>query len=128
MNYKSTGKIYERSAITEGVSQQGNKWQRMTVVIEVPVGTYTKKIALNVATGNIHDVMSFSIGDKVDFAFDVTSREYTNASGVRSWFTSVDLRDIKPAGMPENTQQSVQSTPIPGPGEPQEDDLPFGNE
>lgn len=127
MNYTITGKVYEKGQIVEGVSQQGNKWQRMTLVLEVPVGNLTKKVAFQVMTGNMVDVMSFNVGDKVEVSFDVSSREYTNAQGVRSWFTQVDLRSINAAGMPENVQ-TTPSTPIPGAGEPQEDDLPFGNE
>lgn len=127
MNYYAKGKIYEKGPIAEGTSAQGNKWQRMTVVIEVPVGQYSKKVAMNVMTGNIHDVMSFNIGDSVEVAFDISSREYTNQQGVKSWFTSADLREIKPAGM-KAEPQPIPSTPIPGPGEPQDDDLPFGNE
>ena len=127
MNYYTKGKIYEKGPIAEGVSAQGNKWQRMTVVIEVPVGQYSKKVAMNVMTGNINDVMSFNIGDSVEVAFDISSRDYTNAQGVRSWFTSVDLREIKPTGMKVDPQP-IPSAPIAEAGEPQEDDLPFGNE
>lgn len=127
MNYTITGKVYEKGQMVEGVSQQGNKWQRMTLVLEVPVGNLTKKVAFQVMTGNMVDVMRFNVGDKVEVGFDVSSREYTNAQGVRSWFTQVDLRSIKEGGMLENVQ-TIPSAPIPGAGEPQEDDLPFGNE
>ena len=126
MNYYTTGKIYERSAIAEGVSQNGNRWQRMTVVLDIPIGQYSKKVAFQVMTGNIAAVMAFKDGDKVDVSWDVASREYTNKDGVRSWFTQVELRSIKAAGLPENVQ-SIPSTPIPEAGMPQEDDLPFGN-
>lgn len=127
MTYYTTGKIYEKGPIAEGVSQSGNTWQRMTLVIEVPVGQYSKKMALQVMTGNIAEVMNFNAGDKVEIGWDVSSREYTNKDGVRSWFTQADLRSIKAAGMPENVQ-TVPSTPIPEAGMPQEDDLPLGNE
>ena len=122
MNYYTKGKVYELGAIAEGTSQQGNRWQRMTAVIEVPVGQYSKKVAFQVATGNIADVMAFKPGDRVEVGFDISSREYTNKDGVRSWFTQVDLRSIKPEGMPEPTPST---SPIPGPGEPQDDDMPF---
>lgn len=127
MTYYTTGKVYEKGAIVEGTSAQGNKWQRMTLVIEVPVGNLTKKVAFQVMTGNMVDVMNFKEGDKVEVGFDVSSREYTNKDGVRSWFTQVDLRSIKAAGMPENVQ-TVPSAPMPEAGSPMEDDLPFDNE
>jgi hypothetical protein len=124
MNYYATGKVYEKGPLTEGQSQSGNVWQRMTLVIDVAVGQYSKKVAFQVSTNNIKDVMSFNIGDKVEVGFDISSREWTNKEGVRSWFASVDLRSIKAAGMPENVQ-TIPSAPIPGAGPAQDDDLPF---
>lgn len=120
MNYYTKGKIYELGEIAEGTSQQGNRWQRMTAVIEVPVGQYSKKVAFQVATGNIGEVMSFKLGDRVEVGFDISSREYTNKDGVRSWFTQVELRSIKAEGMP-----TTNTTPIPEAGDPQDDDMPF---
>ena len=124
MTYYTTGKVYEKGAIVEGTSAQGNKWQRMTLVIEVPVGNLTKKVAFQVMTGNMVDVMSFKEGDKVEVGFDVSSREWTNKEGVRSWFTSIELRSIKAADMPANIQ-TIPSTPIPEAGPAQDDDMPF---
>ena len=60
MRFITKGKIYERSAIAEGYSQNGNQWQRMTLVLEVPRGNYSKKVAFNVMTGNIAAVMAFN--------------------------------------------------------------------
>ena len=124
MNYYTKGTIYERGPITEGMSQNGNRWQRMTLVIDVQVGQYSKKQAFNVMTGNIAAVMAFNIGDKVEVSWDISSREWTNKDGVKSWFTSVELRDIKAAGMPENVA-TIQSAPLPEAGPDREDDLPF---
>ena len=124
MTLYTTGKVYEKGAITEGVSQQGNVWQRMTLVIDVQVGNYSKKMAFQVTTGNIPGVMAFKEGDKVEVGWDVSSREYTNKEGVKSWFSSIDLRSIKAA---DELAQAIASTPIPEAGMLQEDDLPFGD-
>ena len=126
MTLYTTGKIYERGEIAQGQSQTGNIWQRMTLVLDVPVGNYTKKMAFLVSTGNVVGVMALNIGDRVEVGWDVSSREYTNKEGVKSWFTSIDLRSIKLAD--EVPAQSIASTPIPEAGESQEDDLPFGND
>ena len=126
MTIYTTGKIYEQGPITEGVSQSGSVWQRMTLVLEVTVGQYTKKMAFQVMTGNVVGVMAFKVGDKVEVGWDISSREYTNKEGVRSWFTQADLRSIKAAGVPENVQ-SIQSAPIAEAGPAQDDDLPFAN-
>lgn len=126
MNYYTTGKIYERGPIAEGQTQRGGVWQRMTLVLDVAVGQYSKKVALQVMTNNIKDVMEFNIGDKVEVGFDVSSREYTNKDGVKSWFTQADLRSIKAAGIPEYVQTTSMS--VSEDGMMQEDDLPFADE
>ena len=122
MNYTTRGKVFERGPITEGMSANGNRWQRMTLVIEVAVGQYTKKMAFQVMTGNIAAVMAFKDGDLVEVSFDVTSREWTNKEGVRSWFTQVNLLSIV-AG--EQTPAVPVSAPIPEADPAQDDDLPF---
>lgn len=119
MNYYTTGKVYEKGQIAEGISASGNKWQRMTLVLDVPVGQYSKKMAFQVMTGNMPAVMSFKEGDKVEVTWDVSSREYTNKDGIKGWFTQVELRSIKSADEP------MVSTPMPGAGQAQMDDLPF---
>ena len=124
MNYYTKGKVYEKGAITEGMSQNGNRWQRMTLVLDVQVGQYSKKMAFQVMTGNIAAVQAFNTGDNVEVTFDISSREWTNREGVRSWFTQVDLRDIKAAGLPENVA-TVESTPIAEAGPAESGDLPF---
>ena len=124
MNYYTKGKVYEKGAITEGMSQNGNRWQRMTLVLDVQVGQYSKKMAFQVRTGNIAAVQAFNTGDNVEVTFDISSREWTNKEGVRSWFTQVDLRDIKAAGLPENVA-TVESTPIAEAGPAESGDLPF---
>lgn len=125
MTLYTTGKIYERGEIAQGQSQSGNIWQRMTLVLDVPVGNYTKKMAFQVSTGNVPSVMALNLGDRVEVCWDVSSREWTNKEGKTSWFTSIDLRTIRLAD--DVPAQSIASTPIPEAGEPQEDDLPFDN-
>ena len=95
MTLYTTGKIYERGEIAQGQSQAGNIWQRMTLVLDVPVGNYTKKMAFQVTTQNVPSVMAFNLGDKVEVVWDMVSREYTNKEGVRSWFTQANLIGIK---------------------------------
>jgi hypothetical protein len=123
MTLYTTGKIYERGEIAQGQSQAGNIWQRMTLVLDVPVGNYTKKMAFQVSTGNIPAVMALNLGDRVEVGWDVSSREWTNKEGKTSWFTSIDLRTIRLAD--DVPAQVIASTPIAEAGEPQADDLPF---
>ena len=125
MTLYTTGKIYERGEIAQGQSQAGNIWQRMTLVLDVPAGNYTKKMAFQVSTGNIPAVMALNLGDRVEVGWDVSSREWTNKEGKTSWFTSIDLRTIRLAD--DVPAQSIASTPIAEAGPAQEDDLPFDN-
>jgi hypothetical protein len=122
MTLYTTGKIYERGDIAQGQSQAGNIWQRMTLVLDVPVGNYTKKMAFQVSTGNIPAVMALNLGDRVEVGWDVSSREWTNKEGKTSWFTSIDLRTIRLA---DEVPSSVVSVPLPEAGPMQPDDLPF---
>lgn len=122
MTLYTTGKIYERGEIAQGQSQAGNIWQRMTLVLDVPVGNYTKKMAFQVSTGNIPSVMALNLGDRVEVGWDVSSREWTNKEGKTSWFTSIDLRTIRLA---DEVPSSVVSVPLPEAGPMQPDDLPF---
>lgn len=119
MNYYTVGKVYEKGPISEGVSQSGSTWQRMTLVIDVQVGSYSKKLAFQVMTGNVPGVMAFNIGDKVEVAWDLSSREYTNKEGVRSWFTQAELRSIRAAEPVPAAAEVVESAMN------QPDDLPF---
>ena len=132
MNYYTTGKIYEKGEVTGGTSQNGNAWARMTLVLEVALGKYSKKLAFQVMTSNIDAVQAFNLGDKVEVAWDLASREYTNKDGVRSWFTQADLHAIKAAGdvqpaavpaeqrVPLYEQEGVESAM-----NAKDDDLPF---
>ena len=133
MNYYTTGKIYEKGEVTGGTSQNGNAWARMTLVLEVALGKYSKKLAFQVMTSNIDAVQAFNVGDKVEVAWDLASREYTNKDGVRSWFTQPELHSIKAAGMPENVvdmgagvDRAMNAQPAAAPAPTADDqDLPF---
>lgn len=95
MSFVTKGKVYEKGPISEGVSASGTTWQRMTLVIDVQYSNFSKKVAFQVMTGNVPGVMAFNVGDSVEVGWDISSREYTNKDGVRSWFTQADLRSIR---------------------------------
>lgn len=95
MSFTTKGKVFEKGQITEGVSASGTTWQRMTLVIDVQYSNFSKKVAFQVMTGNVPGVMAFNVGDSVEVGWDISSREYTNKDGVRSWFTQADLRSIR---------------------------------
>ena len=49
MKYYTTGKVYEKGPIAQGQSQNDNVWQRMTLVLDVPVGQYSKKVVISLS-------------------------------------------------------------------------------
>lgn len=136
MSFTTKGKVYEKGPISEGVSASGTTWQRMTLVIDVQYSNFSKKVAFQVMTGNVPGVMAFNIGDSVEVGWDISSREYTNKDGVRSWFTQADLRSIRAvdglqasAAPSARAEQRVplyqQAAQVPAAVE--DDDLPFND-
>lgn len=132
MSFTTKGKVFEKGPISEGVSASGTTWQRMTLVIDVQYSNFSKKVAFQVMTGNVPGVMAFNIGDSVEVGWDISSREYTNKEGVRSWFTQADLRSIRTAeGVPAPVAPAApaeQRVPLYEQAEsikPQDQDLPF---
>ena len=132
MSFVTKGKVYEKGPISEGVSASGTTWQRMTLVIDVQYSNFSKKVAFQVMTGNVPGVMAFNIGDSVEVGWDISSREYTNKDGVRSWFTQADLRSIRAVDGVQASAASAapaeQKVPLYAQAEtikPVDQDLPF---
>lgn len=131
--YISKGRISDMSEVVSGVSQNGNQWQRMTIVLEIPgfQGSVFKQ-AFQVNGDSVNNVLLFSIGDKVEISWSMYAREWNG-----KWYNNVDLvkikyqEDAQPA-----TQQAApaQAAPQPKPQTRQQeslnpaenpDDLPF---
>ena len=132
MSFVTKGKVYEKGPISEGVSASGTTWQRMTLVIDVQYSNFSKRVAFQVMTGNVPGVMAFNVGDRVEVGWDISSREYTNKDGVRSWFTQADLRSIRAADGVQATAAPAapaeQRVPLYAQAEtikPVDQDLPF---
>lgn len=132
MSFVTKGKVYEKGPISEGVSASGTTWQRMTLVIDVQYSNFSKKVAFQVMTGHVPGVMAFNVGDSVEVGWDISSREYTNKDGVRSWFTQADLRSIRAVdGVPASVAPAApaeQRVPLYAQAEtikPVDQDLPF---
>lgn len=132
MSFVTKGKVYEKGPISEGVSASGTTWQRMTLVIDVQYSNFSKKVAFQVMTGNVPGVMAFNVGDSVEIGWDISSREYTNKDGVRSWFTQADLRSIRAVDGVQATAapsaRAEQRVPLYAQAEtikPVDQDLPF---
>ena len=121
------------SEVVSGVSQNGNQWQRMTLVLEIPgVQGSVFKQAFQVNGDSVNDVLLYSIGEKVEISWAMYAREWNG-----KWYNNVDLVKIKyQDGEQPAPQQAApaQAAPQPKPQpkkqeslDPQEnpDDLPF---
>lgn len=119
--YNSCGRISEMSEVVSGVSQNGNQWQRMTIVLEIPgfQGSVFKQ-AFQVNGDSVNNVLLFSIGDKVEISWSMYAREWNG-----KWYNNVDLVKIK---YQEGEQpKPQQAAPAPAP-QPQQGKMDFSQE
>lgn len=133
--YNSTGKIILIERTASGVSQSGNEWQKVTLVLEVAdyKDTFIKQAFT--AFGKVADSIlnSFEEGDEVEVAWSLSSREwngrwYTDASLYK--VNQVGASDPAPAPAPRQTRRSpvydrIEQAQRAESLEPQEEDLPF---
>lgn len=89
---KENGTISWKSDVQSGMSQNGNPWYRQTVVMEVAGynGSF-RKVALQASGNVVGDLEKVQIGDKVEFSYQVTAREYNG-----KWYNNVDLYKVLP--------------------------------
>ena len=87
---KERGTITFMSDVQSGVSQSGNPWYRQTIVIDVAGfnGSY-RKVALQASGNVVGDLQQMQIGDKVEFSYQVSAREWQG-----KWYNNVDLFKI----------------------------------
>ena len=119
--YTSKGRISDMSEVVSGVSQNGNQWQRMTIVLEIPgfQGSVFKQ-AFQVNGDSVNDVLLYSIGDKVEVSWSMYAREWNG-----KWYNNVDLVKIK---YQEDAQpKPQQAAPAPAP-QPKQGKMDFSQE
>ena len=105
------------SEVVSGVSQNGNQWQRMTIVLEIPgfQGSVFKQ-AFQVNGDSVNDVLLYSIGEKVEISWSMYAREWNG-----KWYNNVDLVKIKSQ---EETKQDAPAPAAPAPA-PQQAQIQF---
>lgn len=118
------GRIFWKGEIKEGISQRGNAWSRMQVVLDVPVGNYSKKIVMDATNDDVQTIASLPMGTMVEAGYVVSAREWQG-----KWYPSVEMTSVKVA---ENvsagrTQVARPASPAPAAPAMPDDDLPFGN-
>ena len=122
LNY-TKGTLSFKSEITSGTSQSGNKWARMSILVDVPgyQGSITK-VMFQVSMDRIDDVQAFSIGDKVEIGWNIYAREWQG-----KWFNNVELVNIKAQESPLDTPAKETAKEQKSPFDPaaHTDDLPL---
>lgn len=113
--YQATGKIILVVLSAQGISQKGNEWHRVTLVIESPgfQGSVTRTAFS--AIGDWADILltEYKQGDEVDVWFTLASREYNG-----KWYTDVNLSRVSRVADREVktlTTQRAQAAPAPAP-------------
>ena len=121
--YNSTGKISEISEVKSGTGKSGNKWQRCSLIIEIPgyQGSVTKQV-FSVIGDDVDDILQqYHVGDQVEVSWTIYAREWNGR-----WYNNVDLVKIKhhgdaelrPAPAAPKAEESLDPAKF-------RDDLPF---
>lgn len=112
------GKVIEKLPLQSGTSSRG-EWKKATIVVEIPDGQYTTKLALD----NLKDADAFdkiAVGSEGTFNVNVSSRKVND-----KWFTSCTCWKWEITSEAQPTQVA-QPTPAPAPQvAPQTEDAPF---
>lgn len=104
--------IYKgHSDITEGVSQSGNAWRKVTGIFET-VGDYPRTIAVTAMNANCQRVLELKPGKVYEVNFDIKSREFNG-----KWYTDVNAWaindiDVEVGGprIPDPQPKAVQTS------------------
>lgn len=110
------GKVIEKLPLQSGTSSRG-EWKKATIVVEIPDGQYTTKLALD----NLKEADAFdkiAVGSEGTFNVNVSSRKVND-----KWFTSCTCWRWEIEGGSEPTMQPQQAPQV-APVE-SDDDRPF---
>lgn len=90
---KENGTIVQLGEVRQGTSAKGFNWSRQQVVIDIPAlgGNYSRKLAVEAANDLCESLQGkFNVGDKVEFTYKVSSREWNS-----KWYSDVELYSIE---------------------------------
>ncbi len=88
---KIVAKIIEMGPVMSGTSDNGNNWEKQTVVVET-LGLEPEKLAIEfMGEHKTKKTKVLSVGDHVDVVFAIKCREYMG-----KWYTRLDGQNIFP--------------------------------
>lgn len=125
MSIEVKGRIEQILPVQNGTSKAGKDWSKQEFVVETEE-QFPKKVCFTLFGDKLSLLNGLNIGDQVDVAFNVESREFSG-----KWYHNINAWRITPAqqtGGYDNAGFSTNDMPPPPPSagdEPPMDDLPF---
>ena len=114
------GKVIEKLPLQSGTSSRG-EWKKATIVVEIPDGQYTTKLALD----NLKEADAFdkiAVGSEGTFNVNVSSRKSNDGR----WFTSCTCWRWEIEGGSEQAPQVAQPQQVPQVAtETAQEEMPF---
>lgn len=109
-------KLVEKLAVETGTTKAGKNWKKQTIIVEETESQYPKQVAVLVWNEVVDKVASKNIGDLVNCAIRVESREYNGR-----WYTDVSSYAVHSAkdAPAESPKKAAKQDPEPI------DQLPF---
>lgn len=119
MAYDLTGKLFEVFA----EQQVSDKFKKREMVVEVPDGSYTQYIKLQLTQDKCSLLDSFKVGDEIKVAFNLNGKPFTK-NGTTMYFTSLTAWRIEAANG-SSSAAPVSAHPYLGAANDPDNDLPF---
>lgn len=115
MSLEVKGKIVKVLEVEKGTSKAGKEWEKMNFVIDTG-DQYNPEVCFQLfGSDKVEDFKSRNkVGDSVEVAFNVSSREYNG-----KYYHNLDAWKIKGLEGIKSTEESIEK------GEQLNDDLPF---
>lgn len=114
MSLKITGKITDILGVETGTSKSGKEWKKQNFVVDTGA-SFNPSVCFNLfGEEKIAVLSSFAVGQEVEVAFNLSSREFNG-----KYYHNIDAWKIDAV----SSEQAPTSTDIPPATE--EDDLPF---
>lgn len=81
-NLKFTGRVTRIDEVEEGISKNGNAWQKQTFKVSEEEGDYPADVYFTLFGKKVDDIDLDSVmGEMVEVSFNLKGREYTSKDG-----------------------------------------------
>lgn len=114
-NVKLVGKL----DVENGTTKAGKPWKKQTIIVEETDSQYPKSVAITVWNDMVDKVSERAIGDHINCAIRIESREYNGR-----WYTDVSSYAIHRSGETSSNSVPAETTKTPKKTAPP-NDLPF---